>query len=98
MCTNEADSGGASWKPARGGTDGCSFEAVADPDPPLLLANSFNQYVKTPERLTRQLDVCAAAARTVKVFRLTSPTGARPGDVAVALDHHLTQVIREETA
>lgn len=60
---------------------------VVDPvDPRLLLAGSYMLLVRTPERLTRHLDVCARLARTVDAFRVSVPPGAGPTDVAAAIE------------
>jgi hypothetical protein len=39
-----------------------------EPDPRLLLGNTFNGFVRTPARLVRQLDLYAQLARTVPTF------------------------------
>ena len=39
-----------------------------DPDPQLLLGNTFNGFVRTPARLVGQLDLYAQLARTVPTF------------------------------
>jgi hypothetical protein len=66
-----------------------SVEGVADPGR-WLLASTFNFVVDTPERLARQLDVCAAIARDARVLRVFVPD--RPdADVAARLRASLTQ-------
>jgi hypothetical protein len=55
---------------------------VPAPGPLTLLATSFNFVVRTPARLTTQLEVCATLAREVPVFRLPVPRGASAGEAA----------------
>jgi hypothetical protein len=52
---------------------------------PLLLASSFNFIVMTPERLRRQLDVCARLADGAEVAMLRIPEAANPAAVAEML-------------
>ncbi|MDX6726491.1 MAG: hypothetical protein QOK49_1296 [Baekduia sp.] len=47
-----------------------TIERMEEPDPLLLLASTFVLMVRTPERLRRQLDVCAAIADDVPLYRL----------------------------
>ncbi len=66
-----------------------SVEGVADPGR-WLLASTFNFVVDTPERLARQLDVCAAIARDARVLRVFVPD--RPdADLAARLRASLAQ-------
>lgn len=58
-------------------------------DPRLLLAGSFNFVIRTPERLTNQLDLCARLARAGAVHRLSVPAGVGPTDVARAIEREL---------
>jgi hypothetical protein len=59
-----------------------------DPDPFLLLANSFNLYVRTPERIVNQLDVASRLAETVPLFTVRIPVGAAASDVARTVTEH----------
>ena len=58
------------------------------PDPRALLAASFVPFVQTPERLTRQLDVCAAISNDVPVFDIKIPSSVTAGEVAGRLATH----------
>ncbi len=49
---------------------GPAVEPIERPDPRLLLGSTFVLGVQTPERLRRQLDVCAAIARSIPLFWL----------------------------
>jgi hypothetical protein len=65
----------------RGEGERMQLERMVPVDPRLLLAGTFNFVLRSPERLARQLDVCARVARSADVFRVASP----PGVDAVAL-------------
>jgi hypothetical protein len=54
-----------------GGT--LEIERLAPVEPRVLLAATFNLALRSPDRLTRQLDVCAQIAETVAVFRVGCP-------------------------
>jgi hypothetical protein len=57
-----------------------------------LLASTFNLVVDSPERLVKQLDVCAAIARSCRLFCLEMPP--RPGvEVARTVHAHLRAVL-----
>ena len=64
------------------------LEHVARPDPRALLAASFVAFMRTPDRLARQLDVCAALAVGVPVFRLHIPVHSDARSVAAAVHDH----------
>ena len=64
------------------------LEHVARPDPRALLAASFVAFMTTPDRLARQLDVCAALAVGVPVFRLHIPVHSDARSVAAAVHDH----------
>jgi len=59
--------------------------AAIAPDPRRLLASTFNTILADPDRLERQLDVCARLARQARVLRLAVPEGADPRAVAERL-------------
>ena len=63
---------------ARAREAGAAIEPLAQVDPFELLAATFNLSVRTPARLTRQLDLVAALAGGSRVHRLR----IRPGDDA----------------
>jgi hypothetical protein len=54
----------------------------------LLLASSYNFVLQEPDRLVRQLDVCARLAREVRLFQLTIGPGTSPFDVAQLVAEH----------
>lgn len=53
-----------------------------DVDPTMFLANTFVLHVRTPDRMARQLSVCAGLARTVPTRRVRAPTDAEAPEVA----------------
>jgi hypothetical protein len=59
-----------------------------DADPKPLLANSFNTYVRTPERIVNQLAIVGRLADTVPVFAVRIPAGITAADVACAIVAH----------
>ena len=61
--------------------DGCASRR-STPDPVRLLANSFNTYVRTPERIVNQLAVVDRLARTVPAFSVRIPSGEDASSVA----------------
>jgi hypothetical protein len=69
-----------------GSTDLC-FEATDDPY--LLLGHTFNVMVRTPERLTRQLDVCSRVASDARMFRVRVPGSMGPAELASRIAEHV---------
>jgi hypothetical protein len=69
--------------------DGATVEPLERLDPRLLLASTFVLGVQTPERLRNQLDVCAALAREVPMFRLRVATGMAAERLAGEVHTHL---------
>jgi hypothetical protein len=65
-------------------------ERLAPVDPRMLLAATFNRAVLTPERLARQLDVCARVERSAAVFKVTCGISVPSADVADAIFEHVT--------
>ena len=59
------------------------------PDPVRLLANSFNTYVRTPERIVNQLAVVDRLAQTVPAFSVRIPSGEDASSVARAVIAHM---------
>ena len=57
------------------------IESLSPVDPRVLLASTFNFAVRTPERLARQLDVCAHLERSVSVHKVTCGIGVPPEEV-----------------
>jgi hypothetical protein len=68
--------------------DGARIEALPKLDPRRLLASTFVLGIQTPERLSNQLDVCAALARAVPAFELRV-TGVDAGGLAQSVSEHL---------
>jgi hypothetical protein len=58
------------------------------PDAPLLLGSTFNQSIRTPERMRRQLDLCADLAELVPMFRLHVAPGMGPAELAAEVRAH----------
>src|SRR5204862_4828160 len=73
------------------GSDPPSARRLEVPAPTMLLGSTFNFYVRTPERLARQLDVCARAAATATFFEVTRAASSSAAEVAEAIEHALTE-------
>ena len=73
-------------EPAEGGQP--RIEPMRPVDPRLLLAATFNLVVRSPDRLTRQLDICSLISRAVAVYRLVIPSRARPSLLAELVTEH----------
>ena len=54
----------------------------------LLLANAFNTYVRTPERVVNQLSIAASVAETVALFSVRIPAGVTAAEVARTVVAH----------
>jgi hypothetical protein len=80
------------------GDDGPVLEPITQPDPRLLLASTFVLGVQTPERLLRQLDVCAAIVRSVPLYCLRPAASAGSAELAELVDHHARETLGELTA
>jgi hypothetical protein len=72
----------------RTATGGLGIDRL-DADPVRLLANSFNLYVRTPERIVNQLAIAARLAATVPVCRVRIPVGVPATDVAREVVAHM---------
>jgi hypothetical protein len=70
-------------------THGPPFERIEAVDPFALLASTFNLSVRTPERLTRQLDVAVALAATGRIHRLRVQPGTDATQLAEIAHEHL---------
>lgn len=57
-------------------------------DPRIIVGATFNFSVRTPERLARQLDICARVDRSASVFRVSCGVDTPSGDVADAILEH----------
>jgi hypothetical protein len=68
--------------------EGALIEPVEGGDPFALLASTFNLSVRSPERLTRQLDAVEALAATERVYRLrVLPDTDATGLARIVEDH-----------
>jgi hypothetical protein len=70
----------------RSRADVLSFEPLDPVDPRLLLGSTFNLALRSPDRLIRQLDICAELARHVAMFRIHVPATCGPAEVAAAVE------------
>ncbi len=68
---------------------GLAIEPLASPDPFELLASTFNLSVRTPERLTRQLDTVEALVASGGVYRLRILPGVDATQLAEAVEQQL---------
>jgi hypothetical protein len=62
--------------------------AIRPYDPALLLGNAFLPYLTDPERLRRQLEVCAAIADTTPLYQVRVSPRTTSADVAQAVHRH----------
>ncbi|MDQ3586753.1 MAG: hypothetical protein M3375_00135 [Actinomycetota bacterium] len=69
-----------------GEADELAVEPASDARP--LLANPFSSFIRSPERLVRQLDVYALVARTTAVFRVSVPATIDAATVAASVHEH----------
>jgi hypothetical protein len=72
-------------------TSGPVIERVVRPSPIGLVALTFNISVRTPARLTHQLDLCARLAGAIPVFRVRITLAPGPAEVAGVLRAHMEQ-------
>jgi len=72
--------------------DGPALERIEQVDPFALLATTFNLSVRTPERLTRHLDLVAALAATRRVFRVRIHPGTDATQLADILLERLPEL------
>ncbi len=68
-----------------------AFEPASDPR--LLLGNPFSSFIRSPERLTRQLDVYAHVARTTPIFRVAVPPTVDAATLAGSVHEHALSVL-----
>jgi hypothetical protein len=73
-------------------THGPSVERIEAVDPFALLASTFNLSVRTPERLTRHLDLAVALAATERVYRLRVQPGMNATQLADTLYERLPEL------
>ena len=65
-----------------------SIEPIDELDPERLLAASYNFAIRTPERMLRQLDVCARLATTVDLYQVTCPPSLGAARLAAEVAEH----------
>lgn len=68
-----------------------AIEPMRPVDPRLLLGGSFNFIIRTPERLTNQLDLCARLANGVGVHRAAIPPSVGPAELARAVERYVAE-------
>jgi hypothetical protein len=68
--------------------DDVEIVGVRPYDPALLLGSAFLSYLVDPERLRRQLDVCAAIAATTPLYQVRIGQGSTSADVSEAVLAH----------
>jgi hypothetical protein len=86
---------GALYLLDRGSAQEIAIERLERPDPRILLASSFNFFVRTAARLTRQLDACARLASAVSVFSLHVPASVGAAQLAEVVERHLRRTLEE---
>ncbi len=64
-----------------------------EPEPQLLLRNTFNGFVRTPARLVRQLDLYAHLARTVPTFGAIVSPAVDAHELAGCIEAHALALI-----
>jgi hypothetical protein len=69
-----------------------AIEKLAPLDPLLLLASSFNLVIRTPERLTRQLDLCARLGEEAPSYRVALPAALDPAGLASSIERHAAEL------
>jgi hypothetical protein len=72
--------------------DGAPIERIEAVDPFELLASTFNLSVRTPERLTRHLDLVAALAATGRIHRLRVQPGVDATQLAEIVHERLLEL------
>jgi hypothetical protein len=75
-----------------GAADGPALERIEQVDPFALLAATFNLSVRTPERLTRQLDLVAEIASSGRVHRVRVLPGTDATQLAESIERYLSEV------
>lgn len=73
-------------------TQGAPVEHIEKVDPFALLASTFNLSVRTPERLTRHLDLALALAATDRVYRLRVQPDMNATQLADVLHERLPEL------
>lgn len=68
------------------------IERLASPDPLLLLANTFERSVRSPERLRRQLEVFGRISEQVPIFNLRIPASSTAAQTAAEFEAHARSI------
>ena len=68
------------------------LERLQPPEPRELLGATFMAHVSEPQRLCRQLSVCARIAEEVPVFRLLAPAAVSAPELASTLKDELSRL------
>ncbi|MDQ3569709.1 MAG: hypothetical protein M3450_12010 [Actinomycetota bacterium] len=71
--------------------DETTFTAASDPR--LLLGSCFGTFVRTPDRLINQLDVCGRADRSAAVYRIAVPATVDAATLAARLEDHALRLV-----
>jgi hypothetical protein len=79
---------GALYLLKRGEAERLAIERIPQPDPRLLLASTFNFFVRTPARMTGQLDACSRVATQVPMFWAHVPADLSAAELAEAVAAH----------
>jgi hypothetical protein len=72
------------------------IEESAPPDPRLLLGSSFLAYLRTRERLTNLLDICARIASSAQIFHVRVPPGIPAIEVAQEIESHVQTALNQQ--
>jgi hypothetical protein len=80
------------------GGRGVRITPVRPYDPAVLLGNAFLPYFAAAERLRRQLEACAAIARSVPLYQVRAGGNATSADVADAVLGHAELALGERAA
>jgi hypothetical protein len=75
-----------------------AVERLQQIDPFMLLAATFNLSVRTPERLTRQLDIAGALAATGQVYRVRVQPGTNATELAKVLHERFASSLPQGAA
>jgi hypothetical protein len=70
------------------GGGSAAIEPIERPDARLLLGSTFNQSIRTPERMRRQLELCADLAASIPMFRLRIAPGRGAAQLADEVRRH----------
>jgi hypothetical protein len=69
--------------------------AVRPYDPGLLLGSAFLNYLTSPQRLRRQIEVCSAIAGSAPLYQVRASAYSASADVADAVVNHARALLGE---